>query len=113
MGAPAVNERRDGDEPVLGFGAHAIIDNLTLLYSHRYFHEAAQGAAARAEAESEPFAIVLAELTELPHMNRLNGYAAGDEAIRAAAKAVQQAAVVCGGTACRYSGRRLALIAPG
>ena len=113
MEDPAVDQHREGDEPVLGFGAHAIVDNLTLLYSHRYFHEAAQGAAARAEAEAEPFAIVLAELTELPHINRLNGYTAGDEAIRAAGKAVQQAAVICGGTACRYSGRRLALIAPG
>ena len=113
MEDPAVSEHREGDEPVLGFGAHAIVDNLTLLYSHRYFHEAAEGAAARAEAENEPFAVVLAELTELPHVNRLNGYAEGDEAIRATAKAVQQAAVICGGTACRYSGRRLALIAPG
>jgi diguanylate cyclase (GGDEF)-like protein len=113
MEDPAVDAHREGDEPVLGFGAHAIVDNLTLLYSHRYFHEAAEASAARAEAESEPFAVVLAELTELPHLNRLNGYSAGDEAIRAAAKAVQQAAVICGGTACRYSGRRLALIAPG
>jgi diguanylate cyclase (GGDEF)-like protein len=113
MEDPAVDEHRDGDEPVLGFGAHAIVDNLTLLYSHRYFHEAVQGAAVRADAEAEPFAIVLAELTELPHVNRLRGYTAGDEAIQIAGKAVQQAAVICGGTACRYSGRRLALIAPG
>jgi GGDEF domain-containing protein len=55
---------------------------------------------------------VLVELTEVGHLNRLEGYTAGDEAIRAAGKAVQRAAVLCGGTACRYSGRRLALIAP-
>jgi diguanylate cyclase (GGDEF)-like protein len=112
MEDPEVDRHRDGGEPVLGFGAHAIIDNLTLLYSHRYFHEMAERAAERA-AGGEPFSVILVELTEVAHLNRLEGYTAGDEAIQAAAKAVQRAAVVCGGTACRYSGRRLALIAPG
>ena len=112
MEDPEVTAHREGDEPVLGFGAHAIVDNLTLLYSHRYFHEAADAAAARAAAEQEPFAIVVAELTEIAQLNRLEGYTAGDEAIRAAGKAVQRAAVLCGGNACRISGRRLAVIAP-
>ncbi|MDQ3934398.1 MAG: HD domain-containing protein [Actinomycetota bacterium] len=112
MQDPEVAAHREGDEPVLGFGAHAIVDNLTLLYSHRYFHESAEAAAARAAAEDEPFAVVLAELTEVAQLNRLEGYAAGDEAIRTAARAIQHAAVLCGGTACRCSGRRVALIAP-
>ncbi|HEX8742524.1 MAG TPA: HD domain-containing phosphohydrolase [Thermoleophilaceae bacterium] len=112
MEDPLVDRHREGDEPVLGFGAHAIVDNLTLLYGHRYFHESAQAAADRAAAEDEPFAIVLAELTEIAHLNRLEGYTAGDEAIRSAAKAIQRAAVLCGGTACRASGRRLAVVAP-
>ena len=112
MEDPQVDAHRVGDEPVLGFGAHAIVDNLTLLYSHRYFHEAVEAAAARAADGGEPFSVVLAELTEVAHLNRLEGYPAGDEAIQAAARAVQRAAVLCGGTACRYSGRRLALIAP-
>jgi diguanylate cyclase (GGDEF)-like protein len=112
MEDPEVDRYRAGDEPVLGFGAHGIVDNLTLLYSHRYFHETAERAAARANEGGDHFAVVLVELTEVAHLNRLEGYTAGDEAIRAAAKAVQRAAVMCGGTACRYSGRRLALIAP-
>jgi diguanylate cyclase (GGDEF)-like protein len=112
MEDPQVDAHRHGDEPVLGFGAHAIVDNLTLLYSHRYFHEAVEAAAVRAADGAEPFSVVLAELTELAHLNRLEGYPAGDEAIQNAARAVQRAAVLCGGTACRYSGRRLALIAP-
>jgi diguanylate cyclase (GGDEF)-like protein len=109
---PQLDQHRDGDEPVLGFGAHAIIDNLTLLYSHRYFHETAAKAAAGSSDGRPPFGVVLVELTEVAHLNRLEGYAAGDEAIQTAAQAVQRAAVVCGGTACRYSGRRLALIVP-
>jgi diguanylate cyclase (GGDEF)-like protein len=112
MEDPQVDRHREGDEPVLGYGAHAIVDNLTLLYSHRYFFESAEAAADRAAAEDEPFAVVIAELTEIVHVNRLEGYTAGDEAIRATAKAVQRSAMLCGGTACRCSGRRVALIAP-
>ena len=37
---------------------------------------------------------------------------AGDSALQDAAHAVQRAASRCGGTGCRYSGRRLALVVP-
>jgi diguanylate cyclase (GGDEF)-like protein len=106
---PQIEEHRTGDEPLLGFGPLAVTDNLTLLYTHRYFHEIAE----RAAAADEPFAIVLAELTDVTQLNHVEGYAAGDEAIRSAARAVQRVAVRCGGTACRYSGRRFGLIVPG
>jgi diguanylate cyclase (GGDEF)-like protein len=106
---PQIEEHRTGDEPLLGYGPLAVTDNLTLLYTHRYFHEIAD----RAAAGDEPFAIVLAELTDVTQLNHIEGYAAGDEAIRAAGRAVQRIAVRCGGTACRYSGRRFGLIVPG
>src|SRR4051794_5444531 len=106
---PQIREPRNGDEPLLGFGPLAVTCTLTLLYTHRYFHEMAE----RAADAGEPFAIVMAELTDLAQLNHLEGYAAGDQAIRAAARAVQRAAVSCGGTACRYSGRRFGLIVPG
>src|SRR3954471_18956049 len=106
---PQIEEQRSGDEPLLGYGPLAVTDNLTLLYTHRYFHEIAE----RAAASDEPFAVVLAELTDVTQLNHVEGYAAGDEAIRSAARAVQRVAVRCGGTACRYSGRRFGLIVPG
>jgi diguanylate cyclase (GGDEF)-like protein len=106
---PQIEEHRNGDEPLLGYGPLAVLDNLTLLYTHRYFHEIAE----RTAAGAEQFAVVVVELTELTQLNHVEGYAAGDEAIRDAARAVQRAAVRCGGTACRYSGRRFGLIAPG
>jgi diguanylate cyclase (GGDEF)-like protein len=109
---PHVAIRREGDETLIGQAPLAITDNLTLLYTHRYFHEMAEQHAAAAQAGSDPFGVVLVELTELPQLNRVEGYAAGDEAIRTAARAIQRAAVRCGGTACRYSGRRLALVCP-
>jgi diguanylate cyclase (GGDEF)-like protein len=109
MRDPRIEEHRDGDEPLLGFGPLAVTDNLTLLYTHRYFHEVAEHTA----VGGETFAVVLAELTDLAQLNHVEGYAAGDDAIRDAARAVQRVAVRCGGTACRYSGRRFGLIVPG
>jgi GGDEF domain-containing protein len=106
---PQIEEHRTGDEPVLGYGPLAVVDNLTLLYTHRYFHEVAEQTA----EGPDPFAVVLAELTDVTQINHLEGYAAGDEAIRTAARAVQRTAVRCAGTACRYSGRRFGLIVPG
>src|SRR4051794_16970686 len=106
---PRIQEHRNGDEPLLGFGPLAVTCNLTLLYTHRYFHEIAEQVA----AGGEPFAVVLAELTDLAQLNHLEGYAVGDEAIRAGARVVQRVAVRCAATACRYSGRRFGLIVPG
>src|SRR3954447_2940587 len=104
--------RHDG-EPLLGGGSLAILDNVTLLYSHRYLHEVAQAAAEEASVRDKSFAVVVAELRGLPRVNANDGYAAGDALIRHAARALQGAAVQVGGTACRYGGSRLALLVPG
>jgi diguanylate cyclase (GGDEF)-like protein len=109
MRDPQIEEHREGNEPLLGYGPLAVTDNLTLLYTHRYFHEIAEQHAVKGET----FAVVLAELVDVTQLNHLEGYAAGDEAIRATGRAVQRTAVRCGGTACRYSGRRFGLIVPG
>ena len=72
----------------------------------------AHAEAQRAAVQSVPFSLVMVELADLERRNVEESYAAGDEAIRAAAAAVQRASARCSGFACRYSGRRLALIAP-
>ncbi len=112
MSDPELQVRRSGDEPVLGFGSYAITDNMTLLYSHRYFHEIARSETERAKVQGTPFAVVLASLDEIDSINRSDGYAAGDDAIKGVAQAVQRVAVRVGGTACRHSGRRIGLIVP-
>ncbi len=104
---------RDGNERLLGTGSLAIIDNLTLLYSHRYLHEVAEAAAQESTSQGRPFAVAIAELGGLESVNEQDGHAAGDELIRTAARALQQAALHAGGTACRYGGPRLAMVAPG
>jgi diguanylate cyclase (GGDEF)-like protein len=104
--------RRADNEPLLGFGSAARTDNLTQLYSHRHCREAVDAEAATAAVQGRPFAIVLVELVDLEQLNADSGYAAGDEAIRVVADAVQAAAADCGGTACRYSGSKLLVLAP-
>lgn len=104
--------RRSDDEPLLGYNSYAVTDNLTLLYSHRYFYEMAKAEVQRASLQSIPFSIVMLDLPDIDRINREQGYAAGDEAIRKVAASLQRASARCNGFACRYSGRRLALIAP-
>jgi len=104
---------RDGNERLLGTGSLAVIDNLTLLYSHRYLHEDTNAAAQEAGVRGESFAVAFAELSGLEAVNDRDGHAAGDELIKTAARALQQAALHAGGTACRYGGPRLAMVAPG
>jgi diguanylate cyclase (GGDEF)-like protein len=109
---PELQVRRDAGEPLLGHGPLAVTDNLTLLYSHRYFHEFAAKEAERAGLQDDAFGVVLVESADIAEINAREGYAAGDEAIRAIAGAVQQVAVRVGGTACRHGGRRVGLIVP-
>ena len=110
---PELQLRRLEDEPLLGHGPLAVTDNLTLLYSHRYFHEVASKEAERARVQDDSFGVVMVETTDIAEINRRESYAAGDDAIRAVATAVQRVAVRVGGTACRHGGTRIGLIAPG
>jgi diguanylate cyclase (GGDEF)-like protein len=109
---PEIEVRRRGDEPILGCGPVSLTDNLTMLYTRRYLHEAARAEAQRAMVQGRPFGVVLVELAGVAELNRKSGYAAGDEAIRSAAGVVRWIAEAHDGTACRYGGHRLALIVP-
>jgi len=110
---PQIEARRDEDEPVLGQGPVRLTDNLTLLYSHRYFHEAVETEAGRAAVARAPFSVVVVELANLPLINDRDGFAAGDHALVVAARELERIATREGGTACRYSGRRLGIVLPG
>ena len=99
--------------PLLGTASYGMTDGLTLLFSHSYLHTAAEAEAKRGELQGRPFAVVMAELAHLDELNRRSGYAAGDTALQAAARAVQDIAGTCEGTAAREGGARLALLAPG
>jgi len=120
---PEIELHRPESEFVLGASSFGITDSLTMLYSHRHFHETARGQAQRAGLQNRPFAVVPAQLDEIAEINRSSGFAQGDSALRSVALTVQQAAAValtvqqaaarCEGLAFRASGRRIALLCPG
>jgi len=88
-------------------------DPLTLLAGHREFREAAVAAARSTAGSGGRVAVALVELDELEAINRRDGYAAGDHAILSAARGVQRAALRCGGTVYRESGRRFGVLLTG
>jgi diguanylate cyclase (GGDEF)-like protein len=109
---PAVQARRERDEPLLGHRSIASTDHVTLLFSHRYLQEAADAEARRAGRRKRPFAVVMAELVTLSDINRREGYAAGDAALQELGLAVERALGGRAATAGRFSGRRLAVVLP-
>ncbi len=109
---PEFQMKLNGNETLIGHGSFALTDNLTLLYSHRYFHEVVAAEVQRASVQDSPFAVILVELEGITELNLREGYAAGDAAIQTAARIVSRVAAKCGGTAYRYGGRRLALVVP-
>ncbi|MCW2979908.1 MAG: Diguanylate cyclase, domain, partial [Solirubrobacterales bacterium] len=65
-----------------------------------------------ARVREEPFTLALVELTDLGKLNRRDGLESGDAALVAAAHVITHAADQVEGSACRYSGARLALLIP-
>ena len=103
--------RRDGDFK-LGARSFGITDSLTLLYSHRHFHESAAAEAQRAQLQNRPFTVVVVKLAGIEELNRSRGFLEGDAALQAAATVMQQTASRLNGQAFRVGGRRLAVLAP-
>jgi len=110
---PELGLHRGDGEYVLGALSFGITDSLTLLYSHRHFHETARAQAQRAELQDRPFAVLVGELVDLAEINRSRGFAEGDAGLQSVAAIFQQAASRCQGLAFRASGRRIALLCPG
>ena len=112
MSDPEFANRLNDGELIVGRGPLELIDGLTLLYTHRYFHEVVAAEAGRANVQDGSFGVILVELTEIERINRESGYAAGDQAIQEVGHVIQAAAVKSGGTAARYGGPRFALLLP-
>jgi GGDEF domain-containing protein len=113
LGDPELELRSRDGEPIVGYGSVETTDHLTQLYSHRYFHEAVDAEAERAAVQGTGFTVAVIEVSEIEAINARDGYLAGDRAIQAAARAVEQLAATMGGTACRYGGRRLGVLFAG
>ena len=96
-------------EGVLGPLAAASVDALTLLPNQRALAQDLRQAAA---TSGRSVAMLLVQLEDLPRINGTAGYDAGDRLIQVAARNAQRMAARYGGTAYRFSGRRMAMMTP-
>ncbi len=110
---PELEVHRQPGSFVLGSSTFGIVDSLTMLYSHRHFHETAAAEAQRAELQGTPFGIVIACLYELGTLNREHGFAAGDAALQDVGDVFRRAAARFDGTAFRVSGNQIGMIVSG
>jgi diguanylate cyclase (GGDEF)-like protein len=89
--------------------AAASVDPLTLLSNQRALAQDLRQAAATSDGN---VAILLVQLEDLPRINGTAGYDAGDRLLQVAARNAQRMAARYGGTAYRFSGRRMAIVTP-
>jgi diguanylate cyclase (GGDEF)-like protein len=87
-------------------------DALDRLGSLSALYESAGAAERGAALHGRPFAVLMVELAQLPLVNARDGYRAGDELIRDAARVVDEVARAQRATAGRHGGARLALVVP-
>jgi diguanylate cyclase (GGDEF)-like protein len=69
----------------------AATDGLTGLANHRHFHEQLRGDLQRARDTGSPLAVAAIDIDAFKKINDQRGHARGDEALRAAAKALEKA----------------------
>lgn len=89
----------------------SIRDPLTSLYNRRYMEETLARELSRAQRNSSPLSVVVADLDHFKKINDTHGHPAGDAVLRAAAKLVA-ASVRGSDVACRYGGEEFVLILP-
>lgn len=89
----------------------SIIDGLTGVYNHRYFHEFLDLELQRAEKNSRICCLIFADVDDFKKYNDLNGHLAGDEILR------ELAAIILSTTrksdvVARYGGEEFAVVLP-
>ncbi len=87
----------------------AITDGLTGLYNHRYLHERLSEELERAREDGRPLSLLICGLDQFKAFNDLHGHSAGDGALRAVARAIDDA-IRQVDLAARYGGEEFAVI---
>jgi diguanylate cyclase (GGDEF)-like protein len=91
--------------------ARTVVDPLTELFNHRFFHERLAVEIERARREESPLALASIDLDDFDQVNNVYGHAAGDRRLRAVAEALRRAARSTD-IVCRIGGDEFALIMP-
>lgn len=91
--------------------ARTVVDPLTDLFNHRFFHERLAVEIERARRDDSPLALICIDLDDFDQVNNVYGHAAGDRRLRAVADALRAAARSTD-VLCRVGGDEFALIMP-
>jgi diguanylate cyclase (GGDEF)-like protein/putative nucleotidyltransferase with HDIG domain len=89
----------------------SLLDPLTDLYNHRYFHERLDAELRRADREASPLSIVCVDVDDFDKVNTAYGHAAGDRRLRSIADRLSDATRVTD-VVCRIGGDEFAVIMP-
>ena len=88
-------------------------DGLPGLSNRRHFEEALAEEWARAQRARTPIALVLVDIDHFKALNDTLGHTAGDRALQAVARVIEQCARRPGDVAARYGGDEFAVLLPG
>ena len=88
-------------------------DGLTGLANRRAFDDTLERERKRARREDEPLSLIMLDVDYFKKFNDAYGHVAGDDCLRAVAKAVAGSAARCVDLAARYGGEEFAVILPG
>jgi diguanylate cyclase (GGDEF)-like protein/PAS domain S-box-containing protein len=89
----------------------AVRDSLTGLYNRRYLDETLPRELARVRREGHPLAVVMMDIDHFKRINDSHGHAAGDQVIRAMARALSSGTRE-GDVVCRHGGEEFVVVMP-
>jgi diguanylate cyclase (GGDEF)-like protein len=90
----------------------AFIDGLTGLANRRKFDETLESEWRRAQRRQQPIALLLADIDHFKAYNDHYGHVAGDDCLRAVARAIAEQMKRSGDLAARYGGEEMVCILP-
>ncbi len=87
-------------------------DGLTDLFNRRYLDNMLERELARCARDSKPLALIMVDIDHFKKYNDCYGHQAGDECLKAVARALQGSAKRAGDLAARYGGEEFSLVLP-
>jgi diguanylate cyclase (GGDEF)-like protein/hemerythrin-like metal-binding protein len=87
-------------------------DGLTELFNRRFLDSTLERELARCKRESKPLALIMVDIDHFKKYNDSYGHQAGDECLKAVARALQASAKRAGDLAARYGGEEFSLVLP-